>query len=119
MTARALARFTVQHRRLRLRVRLLASITDVDAEFHAGRPRQKGRVVFGYFAPGAAHAAHVGTVVIPCDADLTEIVPHEVTHAVMRHLGDVNYIADEPLATAVGVLTSRIFRELARRGMEV
>lgn len=117
---RALASFTVRHRRLRLRVRLLATITDVDAEFYVGYPRQKDhRVVFAYFAPAGVLAPHIGTITIPCDADLTEIIPHEVTRAVMYHIGGVHCSDDEALATAVGVLTSRIFCELARRGMEV
>lgn len=116
--ASALACFTVQHRRLRLRIRLLATVADVDAAFREGRRRQKGLVVHGFFEPAGARARHVGTIVIPCaGADLMEIIPHEVTHAVMQHMGDVNCAADEALATSVGVITSRIIRQMARRGL--
>lgn len=113
----ALARFSVRHGGLHVRVRLLATISEVDAEFRAGRRRQKGIVVHGFFAPAGAGARRTGDIVIPCDADLMEIVPHEVTHAVMHHLGGADCTDDEEMATAVGLLTARIFRELARRGL--
>ena len=46
MAARALARFTVQHGRLRVQVRLLPTVADVDAEFRAGKRRRNGLVTF-------------------------------------------------------------------------
>lgn len=119
MAARALARFIVRHGRIVLRVRLLPTIADVDAEFRDGRRRQNNGVVFAYFAPAGARARHVGTVVFPADADLMELIPHEVTHAVMRHLGGIQSYEDEALPTSVGILTTRIVRQLMRRGLEV
>ena len=116
---RALARFTVAHGRIKLRVRLLATISAVDAEFHEGRRRQRGRTVFGYFSTADQGDGCVGTIVIPCDADLMELIPHEVTHAVLHRLGRVDRHDDEALASAVGVLTARIVRQLAKRGLGV
>jgi predicted SprT family Zn-dependent metalloprotease len=43
---------------------------------------------------------------------LAELIPHEVTHAVMHRLGGVHCTDDESLATAVGVLSARIARKI-------
>jgi len=117
--ARAIARFTVVHRRLRLRVRLLPTVRDVDAEYREGRRRRDGRYVHAFFTPALAPAAHVGTVVLPADGRLAELVPHEVVHAVMHQQEHAHFSIDERLATAVGLLTARILDRLQRLGMEV
>lgn len=119
MAARALARFTVQHGRLRVQVRLLPTVADVDAEFRAGKRRRNGLVTFAYFAAGDAGPHRVGTIVLPANANLMELIPHEVTHAVMAHLVGVHSGDDESLATSVGKLTTRIVNALHQRGWEV
>lgn len=120
MKARAIARFTVAYGRLRLRVRLLPTIADVDAEYRSGQRRRNGEIVHAFFAPAnSATAAHIGTIVLPANGRLAELVPHESTHAAMHRIGGVHCTADERLATTVGLLSARIFAGLKRRGMEV
>ena len=48
----------------------------------------------------------MGTIVLPANANLMELIPHEVTHAVMAHLVGVHSGDDESLATSVGKLTT-------------
>lgn len=118
--ARALAIFTVRHGACRLRVRLLPTVRDVDAEYREGKRRRGGKWVHGFFMPSrAANAVHVGTVVLPANGRLAEIVPHEVTHAAMHHQGNVSAEDDERHATTVGLLSARIFARLRCLGLEV
>lgn len=116
--SRALATFTVSHNRLRLRVRLLACVRDVHQEFHGVCGRWRGRYVHGFFV-AAGSGTHLGTVVLAANARLTEIVPHEVTHAAMHWLRDVAHEADESLATAVGILTARILARIRALGYAI
>lgn len=117
---RAIARFTVSHGRLRIKVRLLPTIRDVDAEYREGRRRRDGKWTYAFFEPAATPgAAHVGTVVLPADGRLSELVPHEVTHAVLHRHGYAHCSVDEPVATAIGKLSASIFRQLQQRGLEV
>lgn len=111
---RALACFTVAYGAVRVRVRLLPRIADVDAEFHAGRRRLRGQICHAFFTPGASGLKPVGTIVLPADGRLEELVPHEVTHAVMYRLGGVHCSDDERLATAVGRLSARILEHTRR-----
>lgn len=115
--SRALETFTVSHAGLRLRVRLLPSHREVEREFHAGRRRRDGRFIHAYFAPTKSQSArHGGAIVLAGNGRLQELVPHEVTHAVMHRLGAAHCTDDEPLATAVGILTARILGRLDRLG---
>lgn len=116
---RALAVFTVSHQRLRLRVRVLPAVADVDAAYLEGRRRSDGKTVHAYFQPTLRAARHVGTVVLPADGRLAELIPHEVVHAVMHRIGGVHCTDDEALATTVGLLSARITRRCARLGLEV
>ena len=114
---RALANFSVRHGALRLRVRVLPTVRTVDAEYRAGRRRRGGKWVHAFFLPTfSPSASYDGTIVLPADGRLVELVPHEVVHAVMHHLGGVHCTGDEPLATAVGLLSARIFSRLERLG---
>lgn len=110
---RAIATFSVAHGGIRLRVRLLPTVIAVDAQYREGRRRRAGQVVHAFFQPSASNAArHHGTIVLGMDGLLDELVPHEVTHAVIHCLRGVSANDDEAAATAVGVLSARIFSQL-------
>ncbi|MDO8414161.1 MAG: hypothetical protein Q7S51_10280 [Gallionellaceae bacterium] len=112
----ALMVFTVGYGAIRLKVRLLPTIQDVHREYIAGRTwRRAGMKVHAFFQP-AHHpsAKHTGTIVLPADGRLEELIPHEVVHAVMGKMGGVHWSDDEALATAVGVLSARIHKKINR-----
>jgi hypothetical protein len=114
MKAAALMVFTVTHGNIRIKVRVLPTVRDVHREFVVGyaRPRA-GKIVHAFFAPTTHPSAkHLGTIVLPTNGRLAELIPHEVTHAVMHKLGGVHCTDDEALATAVGVLSARIARKI-------
>lgn len=114
---RPLESFAVSHRGLRLRVRLYASTRDVDRKYRNGRCRRGGLQVHAFFAPTKCRGArHGGVVALGANGRLEELIPHEVTHAVMHKLGTVTYADDERLASAVGVLTARIIARIRRLG---
>lgn len=119
--ARAIAVFTVRHRGLSVRVRVLPTEADVDAECRQreGRRQRGSPSARAYFAPAQRACGIAGTIVLPAAGCLAELVPHEVVHAVMHHIGVVTFDADERFATDVGLLTARILRQIARRGIEV
>lgn len=118
---RALAVFSVSAGGLRLRVRLLPTILAVDREYRKrvdGRRRRGGLYTYAYFAPRQRTNNHyIGTIGLPADGRLTELVPHEVVHAVMLRLGSVVCDDDEELATLTGKLTARIHSRLDRLGL--
>lgn len=110
--ARALATFTVRHGTLRLKVRVLPTTRDVHREYiKGGKQRANGKHVHAFFQPTAT-ANHIGTVVLPSNGRLAELIPHEVAHAVIHALGGVLSHDDEACCTAVGVLSARITRKI-------
>jgi hypothetical protein len=118
MKVRAIARFTVSHGSLRLIVRVLPTILDVDTEYREGRRRRDGNTTHAYFQQAGARAHHFGTIVLPANGDLNELVPHEVAHASVRYRGgSVHAGADERHAIDVGLLTARIHKRCARLGI--
>lgn len=115
--SRALESFTVSHAGLRLRVRLMSSHVEVERAYRAGRRRRDGLFIHAYFAPTKSQSArHGGTVVLAGNGRLKELVPHEVTHAVLHKLGGGD---EEPIATAVGILTARILTRIERLGYAI
>ncbi|WP_241069538.1 SprT-like domain-containing protein [Achromobacter insuavis] len=111
--ARALMVFQVSAAGMRLRVRLLPSVADVDAEYRGGRRRSDRKVVHGYFQAAAPGARVIGTVAVPLSGtNLREIVPHEVCHAVIHHLQGVSARDDETAASAIGLLCAAIFSRI-------
>lgn len=119
--SRAVAVFTVALRGLKLRVRVLPTEADVDVECrrYEGRRQRGAPKADAFFAPALKLCGVAGTIVLPASGRITELVPHEVVHAVMHRIGGVHCTSDERLATDVGLLTARILRQIARRGIEV
>lgn len=114
---RALMCFAVQYAGIRLKVRLLANFAEVQREYEAlycdgSALRRHGKMVEAFFM--ASNGKYAGTVVLPSGGNLAELIPHEVTHAVMHKLVQVNKEDDERLATAVGMLSARIRRRVAK-----
>lgn len=107
--------FTASHGSIRIKVRLLPTIADVHREFkntNNVRPR-KGYITHAFFTPtNRSDAKHIGTIVLPKQGRLEELIPHEVVHAVMHKMGGVHCDDDEALATAVGMLSARIARKI-------
>jgi hypothetical protein len=111
--------FTVSHGGIRLRVSLRPTVRDVHRAYqacHNGAGRRDGMQVHAFFYPTLSLSAkHVGGVVLPeSGGELNELVPHEVAHAVIHAHGGVLPHDDEDTATAIGVLTARIFRRINR-----
>lgn len=113
---RAVAVFTVEARGIRVRVRVLPSIDDVAEAYHGGARRSERCRVHAFFQ-SACRAPLVGTITLPADGRLDELVPHEVVHAVLHQLGDVRAADDEEFALSVGLLSAKIFLHLHRRGV--
>jgi hypothetical protein len=109
-------KFTVDHKHIRLQVVVLPSVADVDARYRKGRRRRDGQDIHAFFLPtNACRALHHGKVVLPADGNLDELVPHEVTHAVIHCLRGVSASDDEFAATAVGMLCAQIFKRIRSR----
>jgi hypothetical protein len=105
--------FNVAHKRLKLKVCLLPTVAHVDAAYRQGWKARRGTQVHAYFYPAASTDADIaGTVVLPLDGCLDELVPHEVTHAVIHYLRGVSASDDEAAATAVGMLSAKIFKRI-------
>jgi hypothetical protein len=114
--------FYVQHGKIRLRVKLLPTVADVHRAYTGDKksPRiARGDLVHGFFE-GSVDAKYVGTVALPMQgANLLEIVPHEITHAVIHHLNGVLSHDDEPCSTAIGCLCASTFKQLRKMGVAV
>lgn len=115
---RAVAVFTVRQRGIRIDVRVLPTIADVDAEYRGGARRSRRRRVHAFFVGGTVPPRIAGMICLPADGRLAELVPHEVVHAVVHH-GGAEGDDDEELALSVGLLSGAIFTALRRRGIEV
>lgn len=113
---RAVAVFTVEARGIKLRVRVLPGIEDVAAAYHGGA-RSSERCRVHAFFQSASRAPLVGTITLPADGRLDELVPHETVHAVLHYYGEVLAADDEEFALSVGLLSAKIFLGLHRRGV--
>ncbi len=114
--------FSVSHRGIKLKIKLLPTIDDVHMAYQSRphkMPTSVGMVVHAYFEPAATEAAQAaGTICLPmAGGNLYELIPHEVVHAVMHKVRVCCACDDEGFATAIGMLTERIFARLTR--MEV
>lgn len=119
--ARAVAVFTVGLRGRKLRVRVVPTEDDVDAECrrYEGRRSASARTMTNAYFQPPCDKKSAGTIVLPANGRLTELVPHEVVHAVLYRVGGVDTLSDESFATDVGRICARILRQIARRGIEV
>lgn len=114
--------FTVTHGILRIRVRVLPTIADVHREWlrAGGTRRRDGKVIPAFFrSTQSPYAKTIGLIVLPLDGRLGELVPHEVTHAVLHKVDSVHCVDDEKFATAVGLLSARIFKRIEQMGVAV
>lgn len=112
---RALKRFHVCIVNFQVLVRLLRTVEDVEREFYSGSPKKgslETRCVNGFFAYPERNQMAPGTIVLAQESDLFDIVPHEVTHAVTRYLGNVPFESDERAASLIGRVSSQILRQV-------
>lgn len=117
---KALKLFTVSHGGIRVKVRLLPTVADVHREHQAiARRCHDGNNVCAFFMPAQRVSRHVGTIVLPLQGKLRELVPHEVTHAVIHALNGVLSHDDEACCTAIGRISARIFRHIEQVGVAI
>lgn len=106
--------FTCCYGGIRIKVRVLPTIEDVHREYTKGKRMRNGKTVHAFFAPMYSQSAkYTGTMVLPMNGRLEELIPHETVHAVMGTMGAVHCSEDENLSTAVGILSARISRKLS------
>lgn len=108
----SVAMFYVGHKGLILRI-----ILKKKGRLHKAHQRKFKRSkskVRGYFFPAGEKKPYLGTIVLPAAADLTELIPHEVSHAVLHMLGRVSRNDDEKCAEWIGILSSMIFKTVRR-----
>ena len=109
----ALKVFTVSYGGVRIKVRVLPTITDVHREYTDGKRRRDGKTIHAFFEPTRSPAAkYIGTIVLPVNGPLEELIPHETVHAVLHKMVVAHAMDDESLATTVGVLSARIARKI-------
>lgn len=107
--------FNVNHGGIRLRIALLPTVADVNARYRVGRRHAKDEVIHGFFQPTTSTSAtYDGTIVLGLDSCLDEIIPHEVAHAVIHCERGISANNDEFAATAIGLLSARIFSKIRR-----
>jgi hypothetical protein len=118
MKAAALMVFTVGYAGIRLKVRVLPHAKDVYMECTGAKKwRMRAELPRAFFRPSIRSKKYTGTVVFAGNDRLAEIVPHEVTHAVLHKMGCVDSRDDEAFATAVGMLSARILRKIEQGGI--
>ena len=118
-TVRALSTFIVRGAGgLRVRVRVLPSEEDVDRQYGTAQVRRRGKrrvAACESTQSGRGYRGYFCTIALALDGDWLEFVPHEATHAVVRFMQrHGRRIYEEKLATAIGILTARIWAALHR-----
>lgn len=106
--------FTVSHGAIRIKVRVLPTVRDVHCAYQAmpgGRARP-GKTVHAFYRE--TRGKHY--IFLPQDGKLHELIPHEVSHAVIHAQGGVLARDDEDCCNAVGVLCARIHRRIGQIG---
>jgi len=114
--------FTVTHRKIRIKVKLLPTVADVHRAY-TGRtsvPRRVGaKIIHAFFAPSTS-AKHIGSIVLPMQGGkLRELVPHEVSHSVIHAQNGVLSHDDEACCTAIGLLSESIFKHIEKIGVSI
>ncbi len=113
--ARALAVFTVSYAGIRLKIRVLPHAKAVYTEYTEGCSwRMRAALPEGFFEAAGARARYTGTIVLAGNADLQDVVPHEVFHAVLYKMKTVSTDDDEQAAYAIGMLSARITKKVNR-----
>jgi len=113
---KALLAFGLRMGEFRVHVRLLPTIDDVEsAYFGAAKKaaRLRSNRVHGFFAYPPRSSKTPGTIFLAADSDLLDIVPHEVSHAVVRYTRAVRPGKDEKAAALIGAVSSRILRRIS------
>ena len=109
--------FTVSHGSIRIKVKLLPTVRDVHLDHQTKAKRNcNGGTVMGFFLPSQRSSRYVGTVVLPLDGKLRELVPHEITHAVIHYFNGVLSHDDEACCTAIGRLCAIVFKRIEQLG---
>lgn len=109
--------FTVRHGGCCIKVKLLPTVKDVHRAYQAapgGRARP-GKVVHAFFRE-ARTGKHVGTCYFPENGKLAELIPHEVSHALIMAHGGVLPKDDENYCTSVGIICARIQSRIRQMG---
>ena len=117
MKAKALMVFTVSYAGIRLKVRVLPHAKDVYTECLGAKWRSRAELPRAFFRPSARACKYTGMIVLAGNDDIAEIIPHEVTHAVLHKMRSVDTDDDEAFAMAVGILSARITRKIVRGGV--
>jgi hypothetical protein len=102
--------FVVCYKQFRIKVRPLPTENEVHSAFPAGA--KKASTTSAGFKVNAFYNCKTGWMFLPIDGHLEELVPHEVTHAVLYKIGEVHCNDDESAATAIGILTARILKKM-------
>ena len=111
---KALMVFAVSYGGIRIKVRVLPHAKDVYEACTGAKWRTRAELPRAFFRPAARSGKYTGTIVLAGNDDIAEIVPHEVTHAVLHKMGSVDSDNDEAFALAVGILSSRIAKKIWR-----
>lgn len=111
--SKRVATFSVAYRGLRLQIQVLKTVWDVDAAYKGNsKPTRKGTISHAFFEQFQPGRKHFGRIVLPLTGRLTELIPHEVAHAVIGYLGTVTATDDEFAATAIGTLTAKLSKAI-------
>lgn len=114
--AKALRIFTVSYNGIRLRIRIMPHTRDVYSVYREGSKwRMNQDLVRAFFrAYSAPNSKFLGEIVLAGNEKLTEIISHEVVHAVLYKFKTVHTDTDESFATTIGILTDRIYNKVKR-----
>lgn len=108
-----LSTFSVSHGKLRLQIQVLKSVWDVEKAFSIGsKPAKKKLIAHAFFEQFGKRSKHFGRIVLPSDGSLSELIPHEVAHAVISYFETVSGDHEEMAATAIGRLSALIFNRI-------
>ncbi len=115
----ALKVFTVSYGGIRIKVRILSTVKEVHREHQCtARQYRGGDTVHAFFLPNFSPSAkHAGSIVLPLNGHLKELVPHEVAHAVVWATGGVLARDDEDFCNTLGIFCARIFRSIEQMGV--
>lgn len=113
--------FTVSHGSIRIKVKLLPTEKDVHREHQATarKHRDSKNNVVAFFLPAQRASRYVGTVVLPLSGKLRELVPHEISHAVIHAQNGVLSHDDEACCTAIGRVSAGIFKRIEKMGVQI